>query len=414
MAQDSINRTLITGLDVGSSKVTVVVAEILADGRFEVIGTASHPSQGLKQGVVVNIETTVHAIREAVNQVELMADCKIEHVWASISGNHIASRDTTGMVAITNNEVSLADVQRVLDSASTIALTADQRMLHVVPQEYIIDHQAGIAEPVGMSGVRLEVKVHMITCASSALQNLTKCIQQCNLGIAGIALESLAASHAVLTDDERELGVCVINIGAGKTDMTIFVEGALCHVSTVPIAGHQVTRDIAMLLRTPRHDAENIKLEHAYAYSELVDINDVIQVTSVGGRAPRELTLETLVPAVEMRYEEILKLVQEHITRSGYLEMLRAGIVITGGGSKIQGLVELAEQVMEMPTRIGEPHGFDSVIPEIYDPQYATCIGLLIHGKNYLNESKNQDKKPAKPRKNGIFKQTKAWITNNF
>ena len=413
MINDSHNREIIAGLDVGSSQVVVVVAERHANGSVEVIGRASHPSQGLKQGIVVNIESTVHAIRESVRQAELMAGCRIGNVYVGISGNHIGSRDTAGMVAISNKEVTGQDVQRVLDSASTVAITADQHVLHILPQEYIIDSQSGIQEPVGMSGVRLEAKVHMVTCASSAVQNLSKCINQCGLEIKAVVLEPLAASEATLTEDERELGACVIDIGAGTTDLVVFIDGSIRHIANIPVAGQQVTRDIAMLLRTPNHDAEKIKTHHAYAWTQLASSEEIIEVPSVGGRAPREMSLATLAPAVEARYEALFNDIHEHLMRAGYWDLLRAGLIFTGGASKVRGLVELAEETLEVPARIGEPHGIDSVIPDIYDPQYATVVGLIKYAHSTSNpvaiHSVSQQGETE-----GLSKRFKGWVSKHF
>ncbi len=410
MAQDKLQRELVTSLDVGTSRVLVVVAERHADKTFEIIAQASHPSHGIKQGVVVNIESTVHAIKEVIGQVELIAGCKIEEVVVNIAGTHIASRDTTGMVAISHKEVSKEDVQRVLDSASTVALTADQHVLHVLPQEFMIDSQSGVLEPVGMAGVRLEAKVHMITCATSAIQNLMKCVRQCQLRVNSVVLESLAASKAVLTEDERELGICLIDIGAGTTDLVVFFDGAIRHISTIPIAGQQVTRDIAMLLRTPHYDAEKIKLNHACAWSELASAEEIVEVPSVGGRAPREMTIATLAPAVEARYAELLKSVREHLINTGYYDMLRAGIVLTGGASKVFGLVELVEEVMEMPARVGEPHGVKSLVNEVFDPQFATSIGLL----KYVSSNDKSSSIEKQNERSNVVKKMTGWIGKHF
>ena len=298
-------KNLIVGLDIGTSKVVAIVCEELADGELEVVGIGSHPSRGLKKGVVVNIESTVHSIQRAVEEAELMAGCQIHSVYAGIAGSHIRSLNSHGIVAIRDKEVSPTDVERVIDAARAVAIPADQKILHILPQDFVIDNQEGIREPVGMSGVRLEAKVHMVTGAVSAAQNIIKCVRRCGLEVDDIILEQLASSYSVLTDDEKELGVCIVDIGGGTTDIAVFTEGAIRHTAVIPIAGDQVTNDIAVALRTPMQHAEEIKIKYACALTQMASAEESIEVPSVGDRPPRQLARHTLAEVVEPRYEEL-------------------------------------------------------------------------------------------------------------
>ncbi|SVD05710.1 uncharacterized protein METZ01_LOCUS358564, partial [marine metagenome] len=309
----------------------------------------------LKRGVVVNIEATVNSIQRAVEEAELMAGCEIHSVYTGIAGSHIRSLNSHGIVAIRDREVGRSDVERVIDAARAVAIPADQRVLHVLPQEFIIDGQEGIRDPIGMSGVRLEARVHMVTGAASAAQNIVKCVQRCGLEVEDIVLEQLAASYAVLTEDEKELGAALIDIGGGTTDIAVFHDGAIKHTAVIPIAGDQVTNDIAISLRTPTQYAEEIKIKYACALSQLANSDETIEVPSVGDRPPRRLARQTLAEVVEPRYEELFTLVGNELRRSGFQEMIAAGIVITGGSSKMEGAVELAEEVFHMPVRLGMP-----------------------------------------------------------
>jgi cell division protein FtsA len=349
------DRNLIVGLDIGTSKVCAIVGEIASDGGIEVIGIGSCPSRGLKKGVVVNIESTVQSIQRAVEEAELMADCQIHSVFAGIAGSHIRSLNSHGIVAIKDKEVTVNDVDRVIDAARAVAIPADQKILHILPQEFIIDNQEGIREPVGMSGVRLEAKVHMVTGAVSAAQNIIKCVRRCGLDVDDIILEQLASSESVLMEDEKDLGVCLVDIGGGTTDMAVFTEGAIRHTAVIPIAGDQVTNDIAVALRTPTQNAEEIKIRYACALAQLANPDDTIEVPSVGERPPRRLARHTLAEVVEPRYEELMTLVQAELRRSGFEDLVAAGMVLTGGSSKMEGLVELAEEILHMPVRVGSP-----------------------------------------------------------
>src|SRR5919107_761084 len=316
------DRSLIVGLDIGTSKVVSLVGEIGADGSIEVLGIGSQPSRGMKKGVVVNIESTVQSIQRAVEEAELMAGCQIHSVYAGIAGSHVKSLNSHGIVAIKDREVTSSDVDRVIDAARAVAIPADQRVLHILPQEFVIDSQEGIREPVGMSGVRLEAKVHLVTGAVSAAQNVVKCVQRCGLTVEDVVLEQLASSYAVLTDDEKELGVCLVDMGGGTTDIAIFSGGAIRHTAVIPIAGDQVTNDIAVSLRTPTHHAEEIKMKFACALSQLANSDETIEVPSVGDRPPRRLARQTLAEVVEPRYEELFALVREELRRSGFEEVI--------------------------------------------------------------------------------------------
>ena len=373
-------RNLLVGLDIGTSKVVAIVGEVTPEGTLEIIGIGSHPSRGLKKGVVVNIESTVQSIQRAVEEAELMAGCQIHSVYAGIAGSHVRSLNSHGIVAIRDKEVGATDVERVIDAARAVAIPADQRILHILPQEFIIDSQEGIREPVGMSGVRLEAKVHMVTGAVSAAQNIVKCVRRCGLEVEDVILEQLASSYAVLTEDEKELGVCLVDIGGGTTDIAVFTEGAIRHTAVIPIAGDQVTNDIAVALRTPTQHAEEIKVKYACALSQLAGAEETIEVPSVGDRPPRRLSRQTLAEVVEPRYEELMTLVQQELRRSGFEDLIAAGVVLTGGSSKMEGAIDLAEEVFHMPVRLGMPTQVSGLSDVVRNPIYATGVGLLQFG----------------------------------
>ena len=373
---------LLVGLDIGTSKVVAIVGELQDDNSVEVIGFGMHPSRGLKKGVVVNIESTVNSIQRAVEEAELMAGCEIHAVYTGIAGSHVRSLNSHGIVAIRDREVTRSDVDRVIDAARAVAIPADQKILHVLPQEYIIDGQEGIREPIGMSGVRLEARVHMVTGAASAAQNIVKCVQRCGLEVEDIVLEQLASSHAVLTDDEKELGVCLVDIGGGTTDIAVFNSGAIRHTAVIPIAGDQVTNDIAISLRTPTQYAEEIKIKYACALSQLAAADETIEVPSVGDRPSRRLARQTLAEVVEPRYEELFGLIRDELRRSGFEEMVAAGVVLTGGSAKMEGAVELAEEVFHMPVRLGLPQHVRGLGDVVRNPIHATGVGLLLYARD--------------------------------
>ncbi len=374
------DKGIIIGLDIGTSKVVAIVGEVV-DDDLEVIGFGMHPSRGLKKGVVVNIESTVHSIQRAVEEAELMAGCEIHTVFTGIAGSHVRSLNSHGIVAIRDGEVARSDVDRVIDAARAVAIPADQRILHVLPQEFIIDGQGGIREPIGMSGVRLEARVHMVTGGASAAQNIVKCVQRCGLEVDDIVLEQLASSYAVLTEDEMELGICLVDIGGGTTDIAVFNGGAIKHTAVIPIAGDQVTNDIAVSLRTPTQYAEEIKIKYACALSQLANPDETIEVPSVGERPPRRLARQTLAEVVEPRYEELFTLIRDELRRSGFEDQIAAGIVLTGGSSKMEGAVELAEEVFHMPVRLGLPQAVQGLGDVVRNPIHATGVGLLQYAR---------------------------------
>ena len=408
------DRNLIVGLDIGTSKVVAIVGELKPDGTLEIIGLGTHPSRGLKKGVVVNIESTVQSIQRAVEEAELMAGCEIHSVYAGIAGSHVRSLNSHGIVAIKDKEVVQGDVERVIDAAKAVAIPADQKILHVLPQEFIIDAQEGIRDPIGMSGVRLEAKVHIVTGADSSAQNIVKCVQRCGLAVDDIVLEQLASSYAVLTEDEKDLGVCIVDIGGGTTDIAVFGGGAIRHTAVIPIAGDQVTNDIAVSMRTPTQYAEDIKIKYACALSQLANPDETIEVPSVGDRPPRRLARQTLAEIVEPRYEELFALIRDELRRSGFEEQVAAGIVLTGGSSKMEGAIELAEEVFHMPVRIGLPQYVSGLVDVVSNPIHATGVGLLLYAKNNIDLQR-----PVAPLLSGggvksLLERMKAWFQGNF
>jgi cell division protein FtsA len=404
-----IERNVIVGLDIGTSKVAAIVGEINENGEVEVIGIGSTPSRGLKKGVVINLESTVNSIQRAVEEAELMAGCEITSVYAGIAGSHIKSLNSHGIVAIRDKEVSQYDIERVIDSARAVAIPADQKIIHILPQEFIIDLQAGIKEPIGMSGIRLEAKVHMVTGSVSAAQNIIKCIRRCDLDVDDIVLEQLASCSSVLTEDEKELGVCLIDIGGGTTDIAVFNQGAIKHTAVIPIAGDQVTNDVAVALRTPTQNAEQIKREHACALTQLADANEMIDVASIGDRPSRKISKQNLAEIIEPRYEELMLLVQAELRRSGYEGLITAGIILTGGSSKVTGLVDLAEEIFHMPVRLGIPQHVVGLTDVVQNPVHSTGVGLLLYGRDHL-ASRDQ----MVETRDGLLARMKAWFQNNF
>ena len=405
-------KNLIVGLDIGTSKVIAIVGEISDDNEVDIIGIGSHPSRGLKKGVVVNIESTVQSIQRAVEEAELMAGCQIHSVYAGIAGSHIRSLNSHGIVAIRDKEVTHADVDRVIDAARAVAIPADQRILHILPQEFIIDEQESIKEPIGMSGVRLEAKVHMVTGAVSAAQNIIKCVRRCGLEVDDVILEQLASSYAVLTDDEKELGVCLVDIGGGTTDMAIFTDGAIRHTAVIPIAGDQVTNDIAVALRTPTQHAEEIKIKYACALTQLANPDETIEVPSVGERPMRRLARQTLAEVVEPRYEELFTLIQAELRRSGFEDLYAAGIVLTGGSSKMEGVTELAEEIFHMPVRMGCPQYVTGLVDVVRNPIFSTGVGLLLFG--HQNRGLRESEARMGSGITSVWKRMKSWFQGNF
>jgi len=405
------NKNLIVALDIGTSKVACLVGELGPDGMLHMLGMGSHESKGLKKGVVVNIEATVGAIQRALEEAELMADCKIASAYVGIAGNHIRSFNSTGMVAVKDREVSVLDVNRALDTARAVNIPTDQQILHVLRQEFIIDGQEDVREPIGMSGVRLEVKVHIVTGAVSAAQNIIKCVRRCGIEVKDLILQPLASSRAVLSEDEKDLGVCLVDIGGGTTDIAVFTHGAIRHTAVVPIAGDQITNDIAMALRTPTADAESIKVRHGVALRQLADPNQMLEVPGIGERGVRSLSRQTLAEVIEPRVEELYSLVQQVLRESGFEELLSSGIVLTGGSSVMQGMVELGEEIFHMPVRLGLPRYQGGLADVVRSPRYATAVGLLFEGASQVQHGQLS-------RQSGSFKavlgRMREWFQRNF
>lgn len=406
------NKDLLVGIDIGTSKVVTLVGETTNEGKLNIIGFGSHPSQGLKRGVVVNIESTVQSIQRSVEDAELMAGCEIYSAYTGIAGSHIRSINSHGIVAIRDREVSTSDIERVIDAAKAIAIPADQRILHVLPQEFIIDSQDSIREPVGMSGVRLEAKVHIVTGAVSAAQNIVKCMKRCGLATSDIVLEQFASSQSILTDDEKELGVCMIDIGGGTSDIAVFTDGAIRHTAVIPIAGDQVTNDIAIALRTPTRNAEEIKINYGCALQDLVDNNQMIEVPTMGDKVGKKIPRRALAEVVEARYEELFILALTELRRSGLEDCISAGIVLTGGASKIAGAQELADRVFKMPVRIGKPQHITGLPDVINNPIYATSVGLLVYGMQQRNNQREVTL--TQPSMKSLWSRMKHWFQGNF
>lgn len=405
---------LIVGLDIGTSKVLAIVGEVNPIGQVEVIGVGHHPSRGMKKGVVVNIESTVQSIQRAVEEAELMAGCQIHSVFAGIAGSHINSFNSHGIVAIKDKEVGSSDVDRVIEAARALAIPADQRLLHILPQEFIIDKQEGIREPIGMSGVRLESKVHIVTGAVSAAQNIIKCVRRCGLEVDDIILEQLASSMSVLSDDEQELGVCLVDIGGGTTDISVFTEGAIRHTAVIPIAGDQVTNDIAVALRTPTQYAEDIKKKYGCALTQLARHDESIEVPSVGDRPPRKLSRQTLAEVIEPRIEELYGLVQAELRRSGFEDMVGSGIVLTGGSSKMEGMIDLAEEVFHMPVRMGIPQHVGGLKGVVQNPVFATGVGLVMYGAKIRDGAQFVHPAIVSGSMRAVVGRMRSWFQGNF
>jgi len=406
------SRNLLVALDIGTSKIVTLVAEITPEDRLNLIGMGSHPSRGLKKGVVVNIESTVNAIQRSLEEAELMADAKIRDVITGIAGSHIKSFNSHGMVAIKDKEVAQYDIDRVIETARAVNIPMEQQVLHILEQEFIIDGQGGVRQPLGMSGMRLEVKVHIVTGAVSAAQNIMKCVRRCGLEVRDLMLQPLASADAVLLEDERDLGVCLVDIGGGTTDMAVFTDGAIKHTSVIPIAGDQITNDIAMALRTPTKDAEELKIAHGVALRQLASSTDMIDVPGVGERGPRELSRQTLAEVIEPRVEELYSLIQRELRSSGLEELLSSGIVITGGSALMKGMVELGEEVFHMPVRVGLPNYAGALAEVVRNPRYSTGMGLLMAGLDQVKRDRHARIQGAGFKE--IFERMKGWFKGNF
>jgi cell division protein FtsA len=410
MTKDAKN--LIVGLDIGTSKIVAVVAEVLPDGRHEVIGLGQHESKGLKKGVVVNIEATVESIQRALEEAELMADCQIRNVWTGIAGAHIRSFNSSGMVAIKDKEVTAADVSRVIETARAVNIPTDQQLLHTVRQEFIVDSQEGVREPIGMNGIRLEVRVHIVTGAVSAVQNILKCVRRCGLEVVDLILQPMASADAVLTQDEKELGVVLVDIGGGTTDVAIFTEGAIRHTAVIPIAGDQITNDIAMALRTPTAEAEEIKVRYGVAKQVLADPGESFDVPGLGDRAARALSRQALAAVIEPRVEELFSLVHQVVRESGFEEVLSSGIVLTGGSAMMPGMMELAEDIFLKPARVGVPDYNGQLADVVKSPRYSTVLGLLLEAKQQYLRGQIVHRQASSA--SAVLQRMKEWFLGNF
>jgi len=395
---------LLIGLDIGTSKIACIVAEANPDGKVDVIGIGTHPSKGLRKGVVVNIESTVESIRRAVEEAELMAGVEIHSVFTGIAGSHIRGYNSHGVVATKNNEVGQEDVDRVIDAAKAMNIPADQQILHILPQEYVIDNQDGIREPIGMNGVRLEAKVHIVTAAVSSIQNIIKCCNRCDLDVADMVLEQVASSEAVLSQDEKDIGVALIDIGGGTTDIAVFLDGAIRHTSVIPIGGDHLTNDLVIGLRTSAREADKLKRKYGACLTSMVPPDEQIEIPSVGGRPPRPMPRQVMAQILEPRMEELFEMVKAELERSGYQELLAAGLVITGGSALLDGVVELAEDVFEIPVRLGRPQGVGGLTDVVSSPMYATGVGLILYGYRYRQQHRRVARKKAE---RGLF--ARAW-----
>ncbi len=401
---------LIVGLDIGTTKICAVVGELGDDGIIEIVGIGTCPSTGLRKGVVVNIEQTVQSVRKALDEAELMAGCEIHAVYVGIAGSHINSINSHGVIAVKGGEVTPRDIERALDAARAVAIPADREVIHILPQEYIIDDQRGIADPLGMAGVRLEVKVHIVTGAVSSAQNIVRSCHRSNLEVADIALESLASAQAVLTEEEREIGVALVDLGGGTTDIAIFANDAIKHTAVLALGGQNLTNDIAFGLRTPMAAAEKIKVKYGCALTDMVRHNEVIEVPSVGGRQARRLSRQVLSEICEPRMEEILYLVDQTLIRSGYKDMIGAGVVLTGGTALIEGCQELGEQIFGLPTRIGYPRHVGGLKEVVNSPKFATAVGLLRYGAEKENQGQKVFTNHETTMFEGVLSRMQKWL----
>lgn len=407
------NKSTIAALDIGTAKVVALVATVDEAGKLDVIGVGHCASKGLRKGLLVNMDATAQAVQQALNEAQTMAGFPIHSVFTGIAGNHIRSFNSNGIVAIRDQEISVLDVDRVVEAARAVAIPVDQKVLHVLPQEFIIDHEGGIRTPLGMSGVRLEAKVHMVTAAVAAAQQIVKCIARSAVEVEELVLEQLASSEAVLTEDEKALGVCLVDIGGGTTDIAIFVKGAVRHTAVIPVAGDQVTNDIAVALKTPTQHAERIKIQHGCALEELADAEASIEVPSLGDRAPRAFSQAKLATFIEPRFEELFALVQAEIRRHGLEDSLGSGIVLTGGSVRMPGVVALAEEVFRLPVRLGIPRDVSGLTDVVRNPVYATAIGLLRYGYG-MRAQWHRAESQESPAVRGLWGRMRNWFRGHF
>lgn len=401
------NENIVVGLDIGTTKISAIVGEVTSGG-IDIIGIGSAPSKGIRKGVVINISSTVEAIAQAVEEAELMAGCEISSVYTGISGGHIRGFNSQGIVAVKDGEVSSNDVNRVIDAAKAVAIPMDREVIHILPQEFIIDDQDGIKEPLGMHGVRLEAKVHIVTAAGPSAQNIIKCANRTGLSVSAIVLQQLASAEAVLTEDEKDLGVCLVDIGGGTSDIALFSEGSIVHTSVLPIGGNHLTTDIALGIRTPQDEAEKIKQKYGCALVEMVEPSEMIDVPSVGGRKPRSLSRQILCEIIEARVEELFQLVRDEIRNTAYEDLLASGVVLTGGTSKLSGIGDVAEDVLGLPIRFGRPNGVGGLVDVVRSPAYATGVGLVVHG------AKNQSVSHSRASTPGLYRRTTQKMRNWF
>jgi cell division protein FtsA len=403
--------SLVVGLDIGTTKICTVVGEV-SDGQVNIIGLGTFPSKGLRKGVVINIESTVQSIKKAVEEAELMADCHITSVYAGIAGGHIKGINSHGVIAVKNKEITEKDKNRVIDAASAVAIPMDREIIHIIPQEFIVDDQDGIRDPVGMSAVRLEGRVHIVTGAITSAQNIVKCANRAGLDVDDIVLEQLGSSEAVLTPEEKELGAAIIDIGGGTTDLVIFANGSIKHTAVFSMAGNHITNDISVGLRTPAEEAEKIKIRYGCALTSLVRKDETIKVPSVGGREPRVLSRQNLAEIIEPRVDEILNLVWEEVVKMGYKNLLASGVILTGGSAILEGVPELAEQIFNLPVRRGTPIGIGGLVDLVNSPIYATGVGLVLYG------SRNKAQSRFKVGEGNIFskvtRRMKEWVGEFF
>lgn len=409
-----MENNLIVGLDIGTSKVLAIVANLLPDGQIEIIGIGSHASLGMRKGIVVNIDATVQSVQRAIEEAELMAGCQIRSVFTNISGSHIRSVNSHGFVAVKSGEVTTEDVSRVIEAAKAITIPSEQKILHVLPQEYKVDHQDGIADPVGMAGIRLEGKIHIITAAISAAQNIVNCIRRCGLDVDDIILEQLASGYAVLTEDEKQLGVCLIDIGGGTTDISVYTDGAIRHTAVLSVAGDHVTNDLAVAFHTPHQNAEVIKIKHGCAMRALADKANNIKLPSVGLHDEQQISQADLAEIIEPRLEELFVLILEELQRSGWDGLLSAGIVLTGGSAKMQGLLELAAKIFQSHVRLGVPRYTTGMPAIVNNPSYATGIGLVLYGSKAQDVQLHKTTAKSSLRINEVFVRVKNWFQGNF
>ena len=403
-------RNLIVGLDIGTSQVKAVVGELLEDDQISIVGVGTHASKGMDKGGVNDLNLVVKSVQRAVNEMELMADCRVSSVFMFIAGRHVKCQNENGMVPINNQEVTQEDVDNVIHAARSVPIAAERRLLHVLPQEFTIDVQEGIKNPIGMSGVRMEADAHIITCADDMAKNMVKCVERCELNADQLIFSALASSYAVLTDDERELGVCVVDIGGGTMDIVIYTDGAIRHTAVIPVAGNQITSDIAKIFRTPISNAEEIKVNYACALKDMVSMEDSIEVPSVGGRPARVMSRHTLAEVIEPRYQELFELVHDEIRASGLEEQIAAGLVLTGGTAKMEGAVEFAEELFQMPVRVGKPINVKGLSEYVDDAGFATVVGLLQYGKVQSDNKKSSTQKTGE----SLFHRVQSWFKGEF